>query len=347
MEFGKSLSDRDVHILDPFVGTGNFVVRVMQEIKKTALPYKYANELHCNEVMLLPYYIASMNIEHAYLEATGEYKPFDGICLVDTFELEEKQQDSLFTAENTARVKKQKQTPIFVVIGNPPYNAWQESENDNNKNRKYKFLDSRIKETYGHASTATNKNNLLDPYIRAIRWATDRIGSEGVVCLVTNNGFLESIAADGMRKCLLDDFDSIYILDLGGNVRKNPKLSGTTNNVFGIKVGVSINILVCKKGFQSSRLRYARTDEFWTRTQKEIYLAHHSDLTRIRWTQLSPRNGVWLTEGIESSFEKFAPIGNKYERATSFEQAESIFFSFSGGIKTSRDAWAINFDLEL
>ncbi|HMC30687.1 MAG TPA: N-6 DNA methylase, partial [Candidatus Angelobacter sp.] len=153
-EFGKSLGDREVHILDPFVGTGNFIVRIMQEIPKTRLQYKYENELHCNEVMLLPYYIASMNIEHAYIEATDEYKPFEGICLVDTFELAEAGQSSLFTAENTARVQKQKNTPIFVVIGNPPYNVGQENENENNKNRKYKNLDRRVSETYARDSSA-------------------------------------------------------------------------------------------------------------------------------------------------------------------------------------------------
>ena len=139
-EFGRSLSDKGVHILDPFVGTGNFITRVMKEIKTTALPYKYENELHCNEVMLLPYYVASMNIEHEYLERTGEYQPFPGICLVDTFELAEPEQSrlSFMSEENTARVKRQKDAPIFVIIGNPPYNAGQINENDNNKNRTYK-----------------------------------------------------------------------------------------------------------------------------------------------------------------------------------------------------------------
>src|SRR5450755_4607175 len=147
-EFGRSLGDRDVHILDPFVGTGNFIVRIMQEIKATDLQYKYENELHCNEVMLLPYYIASMNVEHAYFERTGEYNAFPGICLVDTFELAESQQPRLFTEANTQRVEQQKRTPIFVVIGNPPYNMGQVNENDNNKNRKYPGLDHRIAETY-------------------------------------------------------------------------------------------------------------------------------------------------------------------------------------------------------
>jgi predicted helicase len=246
-EFGKSLSSPDVHILDPFVGTGNFIVHIMQAIKKTALAQKYHNELHCNEVMLLPYYIASMNIEHEFYELTGSYESFEGICLVDTFELAEAQQISFFSTENTARVERQKRSPIRVVIGNPPYNAWQLNENDNNKNRKYKVMDKRVAETYAKDSRATNKNALSDPYVKAFRWASDRIGDEGIVAFVSNNSFIDSLAFDGMRKNLERDFDEIYVLDLGGNVRKNPKLSGTTHNVFGIQVGVSINIFVRKR----------------------------------------------------------------------------------------------------
>src|SRR5436190_9068932 len=221
-EFGKSLSSSDVHILDPFVGTGNFIVHIMQAIKKTALPQKYRDELHCNEVMLLPYYIASMNIEHEFFEATGKYELFEGICLVDTFELSEAQQISFFSTENTARVERQKHAPIRVVIGNPPYNAWQLNENDNNKNRKYKRMDKRVAETYAKDSKATNKNALSDPYVKAIRWATDRIKDDGIVALVTNGSFIESVAFDGMRKNLEKDFDSIYVVDLGGDVRRNP-----------------------------------------------------------------------------------------------------------------------------
>ncbi len=246
-EFGQSLSSPEVHILDPFVGTGNFIVRVMQEIKRTALGHKYRHELHCNEVMLLPYYIASMNIEHEYYELTGAYEPFAGVCLVDTFELAEAQQISFFTTENTARVERQKSSPIKVVIGNPPYNAWQLNENDNNKNRKYKVMDKRVSETYAKDSKATLVNSLSDPYVKAIRWASDRIGAEGIVAFVTNNSFVDNLAFDGMRKHLAKDFDAIYVLDLGGNVRKNPKLSGTTHNVFGIQVGVSVNIFVRKR----------------------------------------------------------------------------------------------------
>jgi predicted helicase len=246
-EFHKSLGHRDVHILDPFVGTGNFILRIMQHIPKTLLPHKYTHELHCNEVMLLPYYIAAMNIEHAYFELTGQYQPFEGICMVDTFELAEGKQMSMFAKGNTERVERQKQAPIFVIIGNPPYNAHQVNENDNSKNRKYPYLDRRVAETYAKDSAATNKNALSDVYVKAIRWATDRIGDEGIVAFVTNNSFVDQIAFDGMRKHLEQDFDDIYILDLGGNVRKNPKLSGTTHNVFGIQVGVSINIFVRKR----------------------------------------------------------------------------------------------------
>jgi predicted helicase len=248
-EFGKSLSSKDVHILDPFVGTGNFIVRVMQEIKRTQLEQKYKQELHCNEVMLLPYYIASMNIEHEFYELAGAYEPFEGICLVDTFELAEAKQISFFSTENTERVERQKRAPITVVIGNPPYNVGQLNENDNNKNRKYKVMDKRVAETYAKDSKATNKNALSDPYVKAIRWASDRIiqNGQGIVALVTNNSFIDNLAFDGMRQHLEKDFDSLYVLDLGGNVRKNPKLSGTTHNVFGIQVGVSINIFVRKR----------------------------------------------------------------------------------------------------
>jgi predicted helicase len=254
-EFGKSLVDKGVHILDPFVGTGNFIIRIMREIaeiQKSALPYKYEHELHCNEVMLLPYYIASMNIEHEYFEQAGEYKSFEGICLVDTFEDQNIQQLDLFSPENMKRVEKQRQSDIFVIIGNPPYNVGQLNENDNNKNRKYTTkdktgIDDRVSATYAKASKATLKNKLSDPYVKAIRWASDRIKEEGIIAFVTNNSFIEQIAFDGMRQELEKHFDQIYVFDLGGNVRKNPKLSGTTHNVFGIQVGVSVNILVKKQ----------------------------------------------------------------------------------------------------
>lgn len=343
-EFGKSLSDKDVHILDPFVGTGNFMVRVMKEMKKTALPYKYANELHCNEVMLLPYYIASMNIEHAYLEATGEYTPFEGICLVDTFELAEASQPSLFTAENTARVQRQKKSPIFVAIGNPPYNVGQVDEHDRNKNRKYPELDRLIRNSYAKDSNATLLTKLSDPYVRAIRWASDRIGSEGVVAFITNDSFIDQYAFDGMRKHLAQDFDAIYLLDLGGNVRKNPKLSGTTHNVFGIQVGVSINLFIRKSSIRErpSVINYARLDEFWRKEQKYEFLDSLANYASLAWTNITPdRKHTWLIGDEKEEFEKFPAIGTRDEKGS--QAAESIFSSYSYGVVTARDNWAYSF----
>ena len=207
--------------------------------------------------MLLPYYIASMNIEHEFFEATGEYHPFEGVCLVDTFELAEDRQLPLFAPENTRRVESQKETPMFVVIGNPPYNVGQINENDNNKNRKYETMDDKVKDTYVKDSKAILRNKLYDPYVKAIRWASDRVGKEGVVAFVTNSSFLSDVAFDGMRKHLAGDFDAIYILDLGGNARKGLKVSDA--NVFGIRVGVSINLFV-KTGQAMNRMITNETD---------------------------------------------------------------------------------------
>jgi predicted helicase len=339
--FGKSLASPNVHILDPFGGTGNFTVHTVQAIPKTALPHKFAHELWVNEIMLLPYYVCCMNIEHAFFEATGQYQPFPGACLVDTFETAEKTQHEFgfMSAENTERVKRQKKAPIFVVISNPPYNAWQANENDNNKNRKYGEVDRWVADTYAADSKASNKNSLSDPYVKAIRWASERIGDEGVVAFVTNNGFIDGIACDGMRKHLAQGFDEIYTLDLTGNVRKNPKLSGTTHNVFGIQVGVSINFFVRKKGGQRpGRIFYARTDEFLRKEQKFHFLETHENLSKIEWKQVKPDKGFnWLTEGMSEDFPSFLPLGSKGG------DPETVFTLFSNGVKTNRDAWAINF----
>ena len=349
-EFNRSLSDSGVHIIDPFVGTGNFIVRIMREIQKTALADKYQSELHCNEVMLLPYYIASMNIEHEFYEATGVYRPFEGICFVDTFELVEDpdyHKQSLFTEENTRRVESQKQTPMFVVIGNPPYNIGQVNENDNNKNRKYETLDAQVAETYAKDSKATLKNKLSDPYVKAIWWAADRIGEEGIVAFVTNNSFLDNVAFDGMRKHLADHFDAIYILDLSGNVRKNPKLSGTTHNVFGIQVGVSINLFVKKRDRVKSETEifYARVDEYWRKEHKYRYLGSKKHYRNIEWEPITPDHRyAWLTEGLHAEFETFIPMGTKEAKAAKGEAVDVIFKTYSLGVSTNRDAWVYNFN---
>jgi predicted helicase len=355
-EFGRSLGDAGVHLLDPFVGTGNFIMRLMREIPKTRLAPKYAAELHCNEVMLLPYYIASMNIEHAYFEMTGTYKPFEGLCLVDTFELAEAKQRFLpFTEENLERVERQKKTPIFVIIGNPPYNAGQINENDNNKNRKYLVIDARVSETYARDSKATNRIALSDMYVKAIRWAADRIikNQEGIVALVTNNSFTDQIAFDGMRQHLAQDFDEIYVLDLGGNVRQNPKLSGTTHNVFGIQVGVSINFFIRKAPTPvgadlcvrpgCTRIFYAALPTDWRKEQKFDFLDQKGDYSNIPWQEIAPdKNYTWLTGELETSFERFVPLGTKSAKLS--KDNNVIFKNYTNGIKTNRDSWTYNFN---
>ncbi len=351
-EFERSMSDTGVHIIDPFVGTGNFIVRIMQALDSIALERKYTAdppELQCNEVMLLPYYIASMNIEHQFFTATNRYLPYEGICLVDTFEMAEGQQMSLFTADNTARVEKQKETDMFVVIGNPPYNMGQVNENDNNRNREYKTMDDRVSDTYAKDSKATLRNKLSDPYVKAIRWASDRIGEEGVVAFVTNNGFLDGIAFDGMRKRLAEEFDAIYILDLGGNVRKNPKLSGTTHNVFGIQVGVSINFFIKKIDNTNSQTQifYTCVDEFWRKEDKYNHLNSKQHYQNIEWKQITPdKRNTWLTEGLHTEFDTFIPMGST-EAKRSANGGKAIFGTYSLGVVTSRDNLVYSFDLEL
>ena len=338
-EFGKSLSDSGVHILDPFTGTGNFITRIMQQIKRSALPQKYAEELHCNEIMLLPYYIASMNIEHAYMERANAYKSFEGICLVDTFELSEfGQQSFAFSNSNTERVIRQKRQPIFVVIGNPPYNMGQESENDQNKNRKYRHWDNRIKDTYTKDSTATLKNKLSDPYVKAFRWASDRIRTGGVIAYVTNNSYVDQIAFDGMRHHLARDFSFVYILDLGGNVRQNPKLSGTTHNVFGIQVGVCITLLVKHTTHKHpGKVFYARMPELWRRRQKYMQLTDWQSLKSIFWTRVDVDRSAGWTSTSDDDFADLLPLHEKGN------DERSLFGEVSLGISTNRDEWTINF----
>ena len=340
---GRSLSDRGVHIIDPFVGTGNFIVRVMQEIRRTALEHKYTHELHCNEIMLLPYYIASMNIEHEFYEAMRTYQAFEGICLLDTFEQAEGRQLRMFAPELTQRVQKQRETDMFVIIGNPPYNVGQGHDSDNNPNREYKTLNAWIAETYAKASKATLKTQLYDPYVKAIRWGLDRIGDEGVVAFVTNNSFLGGVAFDGMRKHLSDECDAIYILDLGGNARKG--LKSSDSNVFGIRVGVSINLFVKTKGHPSAQARifYYRTDELWDKAQKFEFLKASEHIGNIAWQTIHPdKRYTWFTEGLRPEFEDFIPIGTKEAKMAKGEAVDVIFKTYSNGVKTNRDVWVYN-----
>src|SRR5260221_1599843 len=281
-EFGKTLGDEDVVILDPATGTGNFVVNMLRRANKADLPDLYQNRLFANEIMLLPYYIAALNVEHAYYDLTGQYESFEGLCFVDTLDLAQGTQlsFSFMTEKNTERVERQKKAPMMVIVGNPPYNVGQVNENDNNKNRKYQVIDKRINETYAKDSNATLNKKLYDAYVKFFRWAVDRLQDrDGIVCLVTNNSFVDQIAFDGMRQHLMEDFTLIYHLDLHGNVRQNPKLSGTTHNVFGIQVGVGITVAVRSAAHQDKCLYYYRVPEDWRKEEKLALLARVETLT--------------------------------------------------------------------
>lgn len=343
-EFGRSLSDTGVHLIDPFVGTGNFIVRLIQAIDKTALKAKYSEELHCNEVLLMPYYIANLNIEHEFYVATNQYQSFDNLCLVDTFDLTAERQLSMFAPENTRRVERQKQTDMFVVIGNPPYNARQMGENDANKNRKYPELDRQIQETYAQASSAMNKTSLYDPYVKAMLWALNRIDGEGIVAFITNHNFITGQAFDGMRKHLADACDAIYLLDLGGNVRKG---HAGDSNVFDIQIGVSINLFVKTRQHDQTSADIFYNGET-VETPKEAtfeFLEKCEHTGNVNWERIQPdARYTWLTEGLRKDFETFIPIGSKQAKAAKGEVSGVIFHQFSSGVKTNRDAWAINFD---
>ena len=349
-EFDRSLSDTGVHIIDPFVGTGNFIVRLMQDIQGTALEEKYCHELHCNEVMLLPYYIASLNIEQEFFQRTGTYLPFEGIALADTFELLEQEQGELFTRENTERVERQKAADMFVVIGNPPYNVGQINENDNNKNRKYETMDALLKETYSQDSKATNKNALSDPYVKAILWASKRIGKEGVVAFVTNNGFLDGIAFDGMRKHLTQDFTKIYHIDLKGNARTSgERRRKEGGNVFDdqIRVGVGISFFIKKAEAISepAEIWIYSVNDYLKAKEKQKLLSDFGNYTNVPMKQATiDAKYTWLTEGLHAEFDTFILMGTKEAKAKKGAATDVIFKTYSGGIVTARDAWAYNFN---
>ena len=351
--FGKSLADTGVHIIDPFVGTGNFIVRLMQDIPGIALDKKYKGELHCNEVMLLPYYIATMNIEHAYYEKMGRYEPFKHICFVDTFDTfglmdapNQTGEFAYFTPENTMRVREQKETPMFVVIGNPPYNASQSNENDNNKNRPHEAVDNRVRATYVAASTAQLNNKVYDPYVKSLRWASDKIGPEGMIAFVTNNGFIDGRMFDGLRQCLAEEFDILHILDLGGNMRKGQPGNA---NVFGITVGVSINFLVKTKGPRQgpARILYSDAAAALTKERTFQFLAENAHVGNLKWRHIQPNaRHMWLTEGFAADFETFLPMGTKAAKAAKGETEGTLFKTYSLGVSTSRDAWVYHFRKE-
>lgn len=345
-EFGKKLWSDDVYIIDPCTGTGNFIVNLIRRIPKNKLEEVYRKRLFANEIMLLPYYIAALNIEHAYYEQAGTYEPFEGLCFVDTLDLAQGRAgsdtaifDEFFNEKNAQRVSRQKKAPITVVIGNPPYNAHQENENDNNKNRKYPIVDKRISETYAKDSKATLKAALGDAYVKFFRYAIDRLeGRDGIVCFVSNNSFVDQNAFDGMRKHLMQDFSTIYHVDLHGNVRQNPKLSGTTHNVFGIQVGVGVTVAVRAQRHTKKQLCYHRVVETWRKEEKLQSLAKACSVSGINWQQLSPDiNCNWLRTENSELFASFAAIGSKAAKSEVTTTSKALFALYSPGVNSSRD----------
>jgi predicted helicase len=356
--FGKNLIDKDVDILDPATGTGTFICELLEHFRgqPKKLAHKYKNELHANEVAILPYYVANLNIEATYAAITGEYAEFPNLCFVDTLDnvgLHTAQRGSVqdlfgsVSEENVARIKRQNSRRISVVIGNPPYNANQANENDNNKNREYPDIDRRIKATYIAESTA-QKTKLYDMYARFFRWASDRLDANGVLAFVTNRSFIESRTFDGFRKTVAAEFADIYVVDLGGDVRANPKLSGTKHNVFGIQTGVAISFMVKKvsatKDKRVARVHYVRRPEMETAEEKLGYLANHA-MSGLAFDEVQPdktHNWVNLTS---NDFETLMPLASKETKAAKTAGKErAIFKLFSLGISTNRDEWVTDAD---
>lgn len=361
-EFGASLSDPGVHVLDPFTGTGTFIVRLLQSglIRPEELLYKYTNELHANEILLLAYYIAAINIEATFHGLTayetgmssavspseGDYVPFEGVVLTDTFQMTEAGDtvDHLIFPQNNERATKQLASDIRVIIGNPPYSVGQTSGNDGNANLKYETLDASIARTYAARSKAVNKNSLYDSYIRAIRWASDRIKDQGIIGFVSNGGYIDGNNADGLRKSLRDEFDSIYVYNLRGNARTAGVLrEKEKGNVFGGGSRSTIAIVFLVKNpagapseTNGARIYYRDIGDYLTREQKLAIVAQDR-VDTVQWQQLSPNtNGDWINQR-NAAFEEFAPMGEKSGSSTG-----SIFANYSRGLATARDSWVYN-----
>lgn len=345
-EFGQTLGSKGVHILDPFTGTGTFITRLMQSglIKPEELSHKYHNEIHANEIVLLAYYIAAINIEAVYHGlAGGDYVPFEGICLTDTFQMYEKGDlVTSLTEDNSERRKRQKELDIRVVVGNPPYSIGQRSENDNNDNLGYPALDERIRSTYACRSTATLSKGLYDSYIRAIRWASDRVGDAGIIGFVTNAGWLESNSSDGLRKCLYDEFSSLYVFHLRGNARTSGEMrKKEKDNVFGVgsRAPIAISIMVKNPNHGGhGKIYFNDIGDYLSREEKLRKIESLCSVGGVdEWSIIYPNDhGDWLNHRDED-FSEFISIGDKRTAG------DKIFDNFSQGVLTSRDAWAYNF----
>jgi predicted helicase len=355
-QFGQTLGSKGVHILDPFTGTGTFITRLLQSglIAQDELEHKYKHEIHANEIVLLAYYIAAVNIETVYhelaygsLSANAPYDPFEGILLTDTFQMYEQERDMVanLLPDNSERRTKQKALDIRVIIGNPPYSAGQTSANDNAANIAYPQLDAKIRDTYAAASTATNKNSLYDSYIRAIRWASDRIGGAGVMAFVSNAGWVDGNAADGLRKCLANEFSDLFVFHLRGNARTSgEQRRKEKGNVFGEGTRTPVVIYVLTKNpdaIEHGRIHFHDIGDYLDQKQKLAIIRDFGSVEGISkakgWKEITPdENNDWLDQ-VDRSFDKFPILGSKNEN-----DDVSVFSLYSRGVVTARDAWCYN-----
>lgn len=344
-EFGQTLGSKGVHIIDPFTGTGTFITRLLQSglIKPEELVHKYQHEIHANEIVLLAYYIAAINIEAVYHGlAGGDYVPFQGICLTDTFQMYEKDDlvDELLV-DNSERRKRQKALDIRVIVGNPPYSIGQRSENDNNDNVGYPALDERIRTTYAARSKATLAKGLYDSYIRAIRWASDRIGDAGIIGFVTGAGWLDASTTDGLRKCLADEFSSLYVFHLRGNARTSGEARRKEkDNVFGVgsRAPIAISLLVKNpEATEHGQIHFHDIGDYLSREEKLEKVEEFASVNGIaQWQTITPdAHGDWLKQR-DDSFDDFMVLGDKKT------DQPKLFDNFSLGVVTNRDAWAYN-----
>lgn len=352
-EFGVGLTDRGVHVLDPFTGTGTFIVRLLQGglIKEQDIERKFRSELHANEIVLLAYYIAAVNIEYAYhlqRELSGvrgeDYVPFDGIVLTDTFQLNEGDGtlDEQMFPDNNKRAKKQKAVDIRVIVGNPPYSAKQENANDNNQNLKYPAIDDSIAETYVKRSNATGSHSLYDSYIRAIRWGSSRLKDKGIISYVTNGSFIDSMSMDGLRKCLADEFSAVYVFNLRGNQRTSGEQSRKEGGkVFGSgsRATVAITLLIKDSSKPSAgTIHYYDIGDYLTREEKLQAVQDAGSVENIAWRTITPNeHGDWIN-ARDPAFAMFMALGDKDD-----DKALRLFDTYSLGVVTNRDAWAYNF----
>ena len=357
--FGKTLADDNVQILDPATGTGTFITNLINHLPADRLERKYLNEIHANEVAILPYYIANLNIEYTYQQRTGRYLEFPNLCFVDTLDnLDWQQQGATggavtrqgsfnlggLSEENWIRIQEQNEKPISVIIGNPPYNANQQNENDNNKNREYTEIDRRIRETYIASSTA-QKTKQYDMYKRFIRWASDRLADDGIVAFITNRAYLEARQDDGFRQVASGEFTDIYFMDLGSDVRRNPKISGTTHNVFGIQTGVAIAFFVREKSrLGDCNIHYASREDAEIASDKLAYLKK-TGLENVSFESITPdAKNNWLNQS-NSDFERLIPLADRQTKlAKSADEERAVFGLYSLGVVTNRDEWVYDFN---